>query len=43
MLAIIGGTGLYELPGLRITQRLNDSTPFGQASGEVLHGQYRDQ
>jgi 5'-methylthioadenosine phosphorylase len=43
MLAIIGGTGLYELPGLRITQRLNDGTPFGQASGEVLRGQYHDQ
>ena len=43
MLAIIGGTGLYELPGLRITQRLSDNTPFGQASGEVLRGRYHGQ
>lgn len=43
MLAIIGGTGLYELPGLRIAQRIGGSTPFGQASGEVLRGQYHGQ
>ena len=43
MLAIIGGTGLYELPGLRITQRIPGNTSFGQASGDVLRGQYHGQ
>jgi 5'-methylthioadenosine phosphorylase len=43
MLAIIGGTGLYELPGLAIEQRIGGTTPFGEPSGEIavgrLHGQ----
>jgi len=42
MLAIIGGTGLYDLPGLNITQRISDTTPFGQPSGDILRGTFRD-
>lgn len=38
MLAIVGGTGLYELNGLSIDERLSGETPFGLASGEVLKG-----
>lgn len=38
MLAIIGGTGLYELDGLDIHERLGSDTPFGMPSGEVLRG-----
>ncbi|MCA3158727.1 MAG: MTAP family purine nucleoside phosphorylase [Burkholderiales bacterium] len=38
MLAIVGGTGLYELPGLEITQRIHATTPFGAPSGEILRG-----
>lgn len=38
MLAIVGGTGLYELPGLTIKDRLSGATPFGEASGDVLIG-----
>ena len=38
MLAIIGGTGLYELPGLVIDQCISAATPFGLLSGEVLRG-----
>ena len=38
MLAIVGGTGLYELPGLEITQRITSSTPFGEPSGDILKG-----
>jgi 5'-methylthioadenosine phosphorylase len=38
MLAIVGGTGLYELPGLEITYRSRDSTPFGDPSGKILRG-----
>lgn len=38
MLAIVGGTGLYELPGLEVHERLPADTPFGRASGEVQRG-----
>jgi 5'-methylthioadenosine phosphorylase len=38
MLAIVGGTGLYELPGLVIEERLAGDTPFGAPSGDVLRG-----
>lgn len=38
MLAIVGGTGLYELPGLQITERIQEATPFGEPSGAVLRG-----
>lgn len=43
MLAIIGGTGLYELPGLAIEERLSGGTPFGEPSGELLRGQLHGQ
>ena len=43
MLAIIGGTGLYELQGLDIQQRLAESTPFGAPSGEIVRGQFAGQ
>lgn len=43
MLAIIGGTGLYELEGLDIHKRLDGDTPFGTPSGEVLRGTLRGQ
>lgn len=43
MLAIIGGTGLYELDGLDIHERLDGDTPFGTPSGEVLRGTLRGQ
>ena len=38
MLGIIGGTGLYELAGLQVEQRLQGDTPFGRPSGEILRG-----
>jgi 5'-methylthioadenosine phosphorylase len=38
MLAIVGGTGLYELPGLNITEHIQVSTPFGDPSGDILRG-----
>ena len=40
MLAIVGGTGLYELPGLDIQQRIHRATPFGEPSGEILKGRF---
>lgn len=39
MLAIVGGTGLYDLPGLTIKDRVSGQTPFGRASGDVLVGE----
>lgn len=38
MLAIVGGTGLYELPGLHIEERIRLTTPFGAPSGDILKG-----
>jgi 5'-methylthioadenosine phosphorylase len=38
MLAIIGGTGLYDLPGLQLEERITRPTPFGEPSGEILRG-----
>jgi 5'-methylthioadenosine phosphorylase len=43
MLAVIGGTGLYELPGLEIEERLSGGTPFGEPSGELLRGRLHGQ
>jgi 5'-methylthioadenosine phosphorylase len=38
MLAIVGGTGLYELQGMQIDERLDAHTPFGEASGAISQG-----
>ena len=38
MLAIMGGTGLYDLTGLDVQERLAGDTPFGAPSGEILRG-----
>jgi 5'-methylthioadenosine phosphorylase len=38
MLAIVGGTGLYDLAGLTVEERIDADTPFGTPSGSVLRG-----
>jgi 5'-methylthioadenosine phosphorylase len=38
MLAILGGTGLYELEGMHIDERLDAHTPFGETSGAISKG-----
>ena len=38
MLAIVGGTGLYELPGLSVEHTDARPTPFGEPSGAVVRG-----
>jgi 5'-methylthioadenosine phosphorylase len=38
MLALIGGTGVYQLDGLEILESITCSTPFGEPSGPVLKG-----
>ena len=43
MLAIIGGSGLYELDGLRIEHEHQITTPFGDPSGVIVQGRYHDQ
>lgn len=42
MLAVMGGTGLYDLQGLSIVHRHPAQTPFGMASGEVMEGTLHD-
>src|SRR5512146_2485483 len=37
-LAIIGGSGLYEMPGLRETREHNLDTPFGKTSAPIVVG-----
>jgi 5'-methylthioadenosine phosphorylase len=38
MLAIIGGTGIYQLEGLQILETCDISTPFGLPSAPILKG-----
>jgi len=38
MLAIIGGTGIYDLAGMQVEEQLDASTPFGAPSGAVVRG-----
>jgi 5'-methylthioadenosine phosphorylase len=38
MLAIIGGTGLYDLAGLEVDERTDADTPFGTPSGTLVRG-----
>lgn len=37
-LAIIGGSGLYEMPGLRDPREYNIDTPFGRTSAPIVVG-----
>ena len=41
-LAIIGGSGLTELEGLKITNRQVLKTPYGETSSPIIHGVYGD-
>jgi 5'-methylthioadenosine phosphorylase len=42
MLAVIGGTGLYDLEGMQVERELSPDTPFGRASGAVRQGRLHD-
>src|ERR1051325_4372952 len=37
-LAIIGGSGLYAMPGLKQTREYNINTPFGRTSAPIVVG-----
>ena len=39
-LAVIGGSGLYNFPGLESAARQRVDTPYGEASGEVVIGDF---
>ena len=41
-LAIIGGSGLYSIDGLRVLERREVDTPFGAPSAPVLLGELQD-
>ena len=38
ILAMIGGSGLYEMPGLKNVQEYNIDTPFGKTSAPIVVG-----
>jgi 5'-methylthioadenosine phosphorylase len=38
-LAVIGGSGLYDMPGLQNTQEHNFTTPFGKPSSPIIVGE----
>jgi 5'-methylthioadenosine phosphorylase len=43
MLAIIGGTGLYNLDGLNVLKEQIVETPFGKPSIPLIYGEYKNQ
>ncbi len=43
VLGVIGGSGLYDLPGLLGVRREKVTTPFGDPSDEIVVGQLGDQ
>ena len=43
LLAMIGGSGLYEMPGLRNTREYNMDTPFGRTSAPLILGELEGQ
>lgn len=43
MLAIIGGTGIYELPGMQVEEEIGGDTPFGTPSGTIVRGRLGQQ
>ncbi|RUO25473.1 S-methyl-5'-thioadenosine phosphorylase [Aliidiomarina minuta] len=43
MLAVIGGSGLYQLDGLETEQEHQLETPFGATSAPIIQGRYQGQ
>ena len=43
MLGVIGGSGLYALDGLEITNEHDIETPFGKPSAPIIEGVYSGQ
>lgn len=40
LIAIIGGSGVYELPFLKVTKRIKPKTLYGEPSGEIIIGTF---
>ncbi len=40
-LAVIGGSGLYQFPGLTDSERRRVDTPYGEASGDIVTGDFQ--
>ncbi|MEO8671639.1 MAG: S-methyl-5'-thioinosine phosphorylase [Tahibacter sp.] len=40
ILAIVGGTGLYQFPGLENIQKQTISTPYGEGSAAIVRGDF---
>ncbi len=41
ILGVIGGSGLYQMKGLNVTEKLTVDTPFGAPSDEIIIGDLR--
>jgi 5'-methylthioadenosine phosphorylase len=41
-LAIIGGSGLYEIDGIEVIENLNIQTPWGDPSDSIIKAKYKD-
>jgi len=42
MLAIIGGTGIYQIDGLNVIDEVEVNTPFGEPSAPIIKAAYKD-
>ena len=42
-IAIIGGSGLTQLPGLEIVNQVTQETPWGKPSAPIMIGKFTDQ
>ena len=42
VLGVIGGSGIYDLDGLRDVEELSIETPFGAPSGPLVRGRLGD-
>ncbi|MDB2415224.1 S-methyl-5'-thioadenosine phosphorylase [Rickettsiales bacterium] len=42
MLAIIGGTGIYNIDDLQIVEEVDVDTPFGKPSAKILKAEYKN-
>lgn len=40
MLAVIGGTGIYSIDGLKVLDKHQIETPYGETSAEIVRGEY---
>ena len=42
MLAIIGGTGIYKIDGLKTIEEISVNTPFGKPSSAIVRAKYKN-